>query len=183
VLDEHFIDATFYFFGGDIFFVSGHGPVMAEGVDEFSVAIAPEHVGGGHRGPSATGDGFGEGGVDVGDAEGDGDGGTAEVFGALAMIGALAAEGIAEHQDLIAELQFAVEDFSIRREETARFFEADALSVEIDGGGAVADDEMWEEGLAQVRHWSLSIGLHLIGMFDSEQIQTEFERSRGEIAE
>src|SRR5713226_695317 len=37
--------AAGHFVGRDIFHVRGHAPGMAEGIVEFTVAVAPEHIG------------------------------------------------------------------------------------------------------------------------------------------
>ena len=45
---HEFCAATLHFFGSYVFYVRGYAPVMAGGVGDFSVAIAPEHILYGH---------------------------------------------------------------------------------------------------------------------------------------
>src|SRR5438270_2056552 len=107
---EQGIGALLHLLRRYVFLVCRDRPVMPERVDEFPVAVAPEHVGDGHRDFGAGFDGAVESGIDVGGVDVDGDGRAVECARRARAAGAHVGEFVGEHEPGIAEAQLAVKD-------------------------------------------------------------------------
>src|SRR6266516_671176 len=131
--------------------MSGKRPLVAEGILELAVTIAPKHFLDGHHGLGAGGDSALKNFVNIGQVEVNSDGGSIELLRrAAAELGKL----VTEHEDGIADLELGVHDaFAIGARHATDFFCAEDILVKIDSGRGVADVQVRSDGMKTVRDW------------------------------
>src|ERR1700683_836027 len=146
---RHLLHGCFHLFHRRLVLVSSNRPLVAEGIGQFSVAIAPEHVShrhldsrsGLHRALKRR--------VHIVGINVQSHAGAAS---ALRRQSAHLRKLIAQHQHGVADAQLGMHDFPVRSFHNTFFHGTECLLVELDCAGSIADSHIWSNGVVTLRY-------------------------------
>src|SRR6185437_6735065 len=146
---EELLGTLVHLSGREVFLMRTDAPGVAEGIDEASVAVAPELVSHGHALASAGRDGLLESGVNVRHVEVQSAGASAE---SLRRLDTHLRIFFTEKDDGVADFEFGVHDFAVGARHAHEFLCAEGFFIEIDGFGCVADDQAGSDRVESFRN-------------------------------